>query len=240
MILPSKSLISSHWVTIFLCGCESRVLSLHVDMESRINTFATSLYKSTGSCWVQQYYMRKRPLLCFLSTSFVFQRKSLQEDMLFMYHLMAKGGSFLCLNYFLYIFLLISTETNAPYKNQVKIVDGVAKKYNGKKNHINSNYLLTRCMLDDRYQVNWFMLSLFLTTIKVIINRHIIWNRCMNQGLVMRNSTNTWFWRMQRILLSFLDIWPPESNSEWCKCVHVERSEIWVKKCIFGGSKNMF
>ena len=34
-------------------------------------------------------------------------------------------------------------------------------------------------------------------------------------------------------------LWPPESKSEWCKCVHVERSEIWVKKCIFW-SKNMF
>ena len=33
-------------------------------------------------------------------------------------------------------------------------------------------------------------------------------------------------------------IWPPESKSEWCKCVHVEHSEIWVKKCIFW-SKNM-
>ena len=33
--------------------------------------------------------------------------------------------------------------------------------------------------------------------------------------------------------------WPPESKSEWCKCAHVERSEIWVKKCNFW-SKNIF
>ena len=34
-------------------------------------------------------------------------------------------------------------------------------------------------------------------------------------------------------------LWPTESKSEWCKCVHVERSEIWVKKCIFW-AKSMF
>ena len=33
--------------------------------------------------------------------------------------------------------------------------------------------------------------------------------------------------------------WPPESKSEWCKCVHVERSESWLKNAIFW-SKNMF
>ena len=34
-------------------------------------------------------------------------------------------------------------------------------------------------------------------------------------------------------------LWPSESKSAWPKCVHVERSEISVKKCIFG-SKNKF
>ena len=29
-------------------------------------------------------------------------------------------------------------------------------------------------------------------------------------------------------------LWPPESKSEWCKCVHVERSEIWVNNAFFG------
>ena len=34
--------------------------------------------------------------------------------------------------------------------------------------------------------------------------------------------------------------WPPESKSKWCKCVHVERSEIWVKKCNFLFKKYVF
>ena len=34
-------------------------------------------------------------------------------------------------------------------------------------------------------------------------------------------------------------LWPPEFKSEWCKCVHVERFEIWVKNAIIL-SKNMF
>ena len=63
---------------------------------------------------------------------------------------------------------------------------------------------------------------------------------CTHNLLVWRNSTNTWFWRMQRIFLLFLDIFDLlNPKSEWCKCVHVERSEIWVKKCRFW-SKNMF
>ena len=44
---------------------------------------------------------------------------------------------------------------------------------------------------------------------------------------------------VENIFVIFRYIWPPESKLEWCKCVHVERSEIWVKKYIFG-SKNMF
>ena len=43
----------------------------------------------------------------------------------------------------------------------------------------------------------------------------------------------------ENIFVMFKYIWPPESKSEWCKCVNVERSEIWVKKCSFW-SKNMF
>ena len=37
----------------------------------------------------------------------------------------------------------------------------------------------------------------------------------------------------ENILVIFRCIWPPESELEWCNCVHVERSEIWVKKYIF-------
>ena len=48
---------------------------------------------------------------------------------------------------------------------------------------------------------------------------------CTHNLLVWRNSTNTWFWRMQRIFLLFLDIFDLlNPKSEWCKCVHVERS----------------
>ena len=51
----------------------------------------------------------------------------------------------------------------------------------------------------------------------------------------------------QHVVLAYVEnffvissyLWPPESKSEWCKCVHVERSEIWVKNAIFW-SKNMF
>ena len=43
----------------------------------------------------------------------------------------------------------------------------------------------------------------------------------------------------ENIFVIFRYIWPPESKLEWYKCVHVERSEIWVKKYIFW-SKNMF
>ena len=43
----------------------------------------------------------------------------------------------------------------------------------------------------------------------------------------------------ENIFVIFRYIWPPESKLEWCKCVHVERSEIWVKKYIFW-TKNMF
>ena len=37
----------------------------------------------------------------------------------------------------------------------------------------------------------------------------------------------------ENIFVIFRYIWPPESKSEWCKYVHVERSEIWVKKNAF-------
>ena len=51
----------------------------------------------------------------------------------------------------------------------------------------------------------------------------------------------------QHVVLAYAEIffvissylWPPESKSGWCKCVHVERSEIWVKSAIFW-SKNIF
>ena len=43
----------------------------------------------------------------------------------------------------------------------------------------------------------------------------------------------------ENIFVIFRYIWPPEFKSEWCKCVHVERFEIWVKNAVFG-QKNMF
>ena len=91
-------------VTIFLYGWGSWVLSL--DMESKINAFSTFWYRnmlgikrldcifanySITSTEPLGYYVRRRQLgFLSMDTSLIFQRKSLQEDMLFMYHLMAK------------------------------------------------------------------------------------------------------------------------------------------------------
>ena len=61
--------------------------------------------------------------------------------------------------------------------------------------------------------------------------------------LVWRNSTNTWFWRMQNIFLSFLDIFDlmnPNPNDASAYMLSVlrfgEKMQFLVKKCVF----NMF
>ena len=61
---------------------------------------------------------------------------------------------------------------------------------------------------------------------------------------ILTNSLEEFY---QHVVLAYAEnffvitsyLWPPESKSGWCKCVHVERSEIWVKKAIFW-SKHMF
>ena len=92
-------------VTILLYGCESWVLSQ--DMECKINAFATSSYRvmlnikqrdhvsnSSYIPWLTPnhlYTVLGSDSWVFLGMSFVSLKKSLSEDMLSIYHHMAKG-----------------------------------------------------------------------------------------------------------------------------------------------------
>ena len=88
----------------------------------------------------------------------------------------------------------------------------------------------------------FFMIPSWQMALMIDVNAYFIWvvlpnHPCticpveFHQHMVLAYAENFF------VISSYL--WPPESKSEWSKCVHVERSEIWVKKCIFW-SKTFF
>ena len=74
----------------------------------------------------------------------------------------------------------------------------------------------------------------------IISNGNIKYSIGKSIFIVWRNSTNTWFWRMQRIFLSFLDIFDllnPNPNDASAYMLSVLR--FGWKNAVFG-QKNMF
>ena len=78
------------------------------------------------------------------------------------------------------------------------------------------------------------------TTKRIAVHTYILtYEHFYSLGYFSSIDISTWFWRMQPgyfVISRYLS--PAESKAEWCKCVCVERSEIWVKKRIFGKKKS--
>ena len=83
------------------------------------------------------------------------------------------------------------------------------------------------------------IIIIILVVVIIIVSVIVITYYCLGE-----NISNGIYWGIglvefhQHVVLAYAEnvfiisryLWPPESKARWCKCVHVERSKIWVKK----------